>query len=72
MNSVILKEGREKSLLQKHPWIFSGAIASIPECAPGDILPVKTASGKFLAQAYFHPTNSIAGRVLSFEEKPIL
>lgn len=72
MKSVILKPDKEKPLLQKHPWIFSGAIASMPECAPGEILSVKSASGKFLAQAYFHPTNSIAGRVLSFEERPIL
>jgi len=26
MNSIILKKGREKNLLQRHPWIFSGAI----------------------------------------------
>jgi hypothetical protein len=26
MNSVILKRGREKNLLQRHPWIFSDAI----------------------------------------------
>lgn len=72
MKSVILKPDKEKPLLQKHPWIFSGAIASMPGCSPGDIMAVQSASGKFLAQAYFHPTNSIAGRVLSFEDKPIL
>jgi len=26
MKKIILKKGREKSLLRKHPWIFSGAI----------------------------------------------
>jgi 23S rRNA (cytosine1962-C5)-methyltransferase len=29
MNSVILKKGREKNLLQRHPWIFSGAIERV-------------------------------------------
>jgi 23S rRNA (cytosine1962-C5)-methyltransferase len=68
---VILKPGREKSLLQKHPWIFSGAVASFPAFENGDLLPVHNASGEFLAQAYFHKTNSISGRVLSFSNEPI-
>lgn len=71
MFKVILKEGREKSLLQRHPWIFSGAIASMPEVEAGVICPVYTSCGRFLAKAYFHPTNSIAGRVLTFEELSI-
>jgi 23S rRNA (cytosine1962-C5)-methyltransferase len=68
---AILKEGKEKSLLRRHPWIFSGAIGSLPQISPGEILPVYSASGQFLAQAYFHPKNSLSGRVLSFTEEPI-
>ena len=26
---IILKKGREKSLLRRHPWIFSGAVEKI-------------------------------------------
>ena len=29
MPAVILKPGREKSLLRRHPWIFSGAIQHV-------------------------------------------
>jgi 23S rRNA (cytosine1962-C5)-methyltransferase len=68
---VVLKEGREKSLKQRHPWIFSGAIATLPEFSLGEVLPVYSSSGEFLAQAYFHPSNTIAGRVLSFEQSSI-
>ncbi|MES2122687.1 MAG: class I SAM-dependent rRNA methyltransferase [Chlamydiota bacterium] len=68
---VVLKPGREKSLLNKHPWIFSGAVAEWPLFENGEILPVFSASGNFLAQAYFHRENSIAGRVLAFTEAPI-
>lgn len=71
MKKVVLKEGKERSLLRRHPWIFSGALEAFPLVVPGEILPVFTACGKFLAQAYFHPTNSIAGRVVSFEEGPV-
>lgn len=31
-NKIIrLKKGKEESLLRRHPWVFSGAIASLPE-----------------------------------------
>jgi 23S rRNA (cytosine1962-C5)-methyltransferase len=67
-----LKPEKEKSLLRKHPWIFSGAIEFLPEnCQPGELLPVLSSKGQFLALAYFHPGHSLCGRVLSFEEKPI-
>ncbi len=68
---VVLKPGKEKSLQKHHPWIFSGAIATIPTIEPGEILPVYSASGAFLASAYFHPQNSLAGRALSFNQDKI-
>ncbi len=71
MQKVVLKEGKEKSLLRRHPWIFSGAVGIIPPLTPGEIAAVYSASGQFLAQAYFHPENSLTGRVLSFSEDPI-
>ncbi|MBS3904153.1 MAG: class I SAM-dependent rRNA methyltransferase [Simkania sp.] len=71
--TVRLKEGKEKSLERRHPWIFSGAIEEMPTgCQPGELLPVYSSKGKFLALAYFQPMNSLCGRVLSFEHKPIL
>lgn len=63
---VILKPGREKSLINRHPWIFSGAIDSLPEFEQGEVLAVYSSSGQYLAQAYFHKENSLAGRVLAF------
>ncbi len=71
MRKVTLKEGREKSLFQRHPWIFSGAISEMPlDIVSGEILPVYSFCGKLLASAYFHKENSIAGRVLSFGDEP--
>ncbi len=68
---VVLKAGKEKALLKQHPWIFSGAIASSPLFENGEILPVFSSDGQFLAKAYFHATNSIAGRILTFEDEPV-
>ena len=68
---VVLKAGREKSLRQRHPWIFSGAVDSFPSFQNGEILPVYSATGTFLAKACFHSTNSLSGRVLTFRDEPI-
>ncbi|MBS0620760.1 MAG: class I SAM-dependent rRNA methyltransferase [Verrucomicrobia bacterium] len=71
MSKVILKPGKEKALLQRHPWIFSGAIDTFPSFENGEILPIYSASGEFLAKAYFHRENSLAGRVLTFSDESI-
>ena len=71
VKKVILKPGKEKALRQRHPWIFSGAVAELPSFENGEILSVFSAEGQFLAKAYFHRENSIAGRVLTFHDEPI-
>ncbi len=71
LKKVILKPGKQKALLQRHPWIFSGAVAEFPDFENGEILPVFSSDGAFLAQCYFHRENSLAGRVLTFNEEPI-
>ncbi|MBI1887218.1 MAG: class I SAM-dependent methyltransferase [Nitrosomonadales bacterium] len=68
--AVLLKEGREKSLLRRHPWVFSGAVefvAGSPQ--KGDTLPVRDASGNFLAWAAYNPDSQITARVWSWRER---
>ena len=69
--AVILKRGKEESLLRQHPWIFSGAIQRIigkPE--EGDIVTVYTNDNKFIARGHIQ-VGSIAVRVLTFNDEPI-
>jgi 23S rRNA (cytosine1962-C5)-methyltransferase len=73
MKKIIIKSGREKSLLRRHPWIFSGAIkttGSAGELAEsGDIVRVQAEDGRYLATAAFSSQSQIAARVLSFQEQ---
>jgi len=46
---VVLKDGRDKSLFARHPWIFSGAIDSAPELAAGTSVDVRDAGGAWIA-----------------------
>lgn len=71
MQKLILKKNRERSVLLKHPWIFSGAVESFDkELKNGDVVEVLSADGKFLAIAHFFKS-SIMARVLSFEQTVI-
>lgn len=72
MSRIVLKPGREKAILKRHPWIFSGAVEDLSFVQDGEILPVYSSSGNLLASAYFHSKNSIAGRILSWgKEDPL-
>src|SRR5262245_21032390 len=69
-SKVLLKRGREKSLLRKHPWVFSGAIERVQgEAGPGDTVEIVDASGAFLAWAAYSPASQIRARVWSFERE---
>ncbi|MDE2118750.1 MAG: 23S rRNA (cytosine(1962)-C(5))-methyltransferase RlmI, partial [Betaproteobacteria bacterium] len=70
---IILKAGREKSLLRRHPWIFSGAVERMDGApAGGDTLPVRSAQGEFLAWAAYNPGSQITARVWSWREEEII
>ncbi len=65
---LILKKGREKPVKNRHPWIFSGAIAEVKgDAVPGDLVAVHDNRDNFLAGAYFNPASQIRARVLSWE-----
>ncbi|MFN0313661.1 MAG: class I SAM-dependent rRNA methyltransferase [Burkholderiales bacterium] len=73
MPTLHLKPGREKSLLRRHPWIFSGAVERITGNPPqGEALEVVGAKGEFLGWAAYSPQSQITARVWSFQrEAPI-
>ena len=69
MNKVFLKSGREKSLLKRHLWVYSGAVARVEgDCANGETVQVVSSRGDFLATAAISPASQLALRVWSFDE----
>ncbi len=72
---IILKRGKEESLMRRHPWIFSGAIDFIEaeeeaDIVEGALVEVYDHARKFIALGHYQ-IGSIAVRVLSFEQEPI-
>ena len=71
MKQVRLRKGKEESLKRFHPWVFSGAIASVDEgITEGEIVRVVTNSGDFIAVGHYQE-GSIAVRVLTFSDVQI-
>ena len=67
--TVILNEGREKSLLRHHPWIFSKAIQKADESLQmGQTVDVVNQAGEFLCYGLYSPNSQIRVRALSFDE----
>jgi 23S rRNA (cytosine1962-C5)-methyltransferase len=65
---LILKKGREKSVLNRHPWLFSGAIGRVEgEPQPGDLVQVLNENGRFLSTGYYNPNSQIRVRLLSWD-----
>ena len=67
MKTLKLREGKERSLKRRHPWIFESAIAK-GSADSGETVRVEAADGAFLGWAAFSPTSKIRARVWSFDE----
>jgi 23S rRNA (cytosine1962-C5)-methyltransferase len=72
MKILTLKPGREKSLKRRHPWVFSGAVAKLPDVIDvGETVEVRGSSGEFLAVAACNPQSQIVARVWNWREGDI-
>ncbi|MEP0354937.1 MAG: class I SAM-dependent methyltransferase [Paraglaciecola sp.] len=68
-SSVILQPGREKSLLRRHPWIFSRAIEkTIGRTNSGDTVDVFSHDGDWLGRGAWSPESQIQVRIWTFEK----
>jgi len=67
MKTIRLKDGKERSLLRRHPWVFDSAIAK-GGGDPGETVRVESHAGQFLGWASFSPSSRIRARVWSFDE----
>ncbi len=68
MAILILKPGKEKSVLRRHPWLFSGAVDRLEGRArPGDTVEVHAADGRVLGRAAWSPASQIRARMWSFD-----
>jgi 23S rRNA (cytosine1962-C5)-methyltransferase len=66
---LVLKPGREKSVLRMHPWIFSGAVDRVDgRSAPGATVEVRTASGTWVGRASYNEKSLISARMWTWTQ----
>ncbi|MCM1137860.1 MAG: class I SAM-dependent rRNA methyltransferase [Duncaniella sp.] len=71
LKTITLKHGKEESMLRFHPWVFSGAIAHLPDdIEEGEVVKVVSSDGKTLGVGHYE-IGSIAVRILDSEDRPI-
>ena len=69
---ITIKQGKEKSLLAREPWIYASAVEKV-DGKPGErhksgaTALVQSSSGQFLARAAHSPKSQIRARVWSFD-----
>jgi 23S rRNA (cytosine1962-C5)-methyltransferase len=69
MFDVILKKGKEKAVLHRHPWVFSGAIERVKGSPDnGDIVRLLNNKGDFMAYGFFNDQSRVALRLLEWDE----
>ena len=70
MAAIWLKSGRDKSVRQRHPWIFSGSIDHLQgNPQSGETVEVRSEAGEWMASAAYSPFSQIRGRIWSWNQK---
>ncbi len=67
MKTIRLRDGKERSLQRRHPWVFEGSVARGSADA-GETVRVESHGGEFLAWGAFSPQSMFRVRAWSFDE----
>ena len=67
MKAIRLREGKERSLQRRHPWVFEGSIAK-GKADAGETVRIEAHDGRFLAWGAYSPQSAIRVRAWSFDE----
>lgn len=70
MNQIVLKPNREKPILNKHCWIFSGSVQEVKQPDSVGIAEVCDASGQILGYGFSDPGSQILCRMFHFGAAP--
>ena len=70
VQTLTLKPGREESVLRRHPWVFSGAVANRDGDPSDGLALVRSAAGQALGCGLAAPSSQIEARLWTFDAEP--
>lgn len=69
---AVLKQGKEKRVYLRHPWIFKSDIAHVQgSFTNGDIVDIVSSRGTFLARGFYNENSQIALRIMTYRDEPV-
>jgi 23S rRNA (cytosine1962-C5)-methyltransferase len=71
LQTLTLKSGRDRSVRNRHPWIFSGGVKGLPQAQNGDIVQVTDNQHQLLGYGFFDPHSQIICRMFEFCHEPV-
>ncbi len=71
MIRLTLKPGREASVARRHPWLFSGGVASASGDGSDGLAEVVDAGGRLLARGAYSPDSQIVARLWTFDDRAL-
>lgn len=73
MSQIRLKSGRERSILRRHPWIFSGALEEVVgEPGIGETVEIFSHDNEWLARAAYSPNSQIRARIWTWDPDELI
>ncbi len=66
---LTLKPDRQRSLINRHPWVFSGAVKSLPQAATGDIIQINNDKGQWLGYGFFDEHSEIVCKIFEYDQQ---
>lgn len=71
--TLILKPGKERALLRRHPWVYSTGVANVKgKPQSGDTIKIVDNKGNFLAWGAYSPESALRARCWSFNEQDVI
>lgn len=71
--TLILKPGKERALLRRHPWVYSTGVANVKgKPQSGDTVKIVDNKGNFLAWGAYSPESALRARCWSFNEQDVI
>jgi len=69
MQKLVIKKGRERSMINRHPWIYSGAVKEMPDAELGEMLSIHTFDNQLIGYGFYAPGTQIVCRVFEYSNK---
>lgn len=71
MKALVLKPKKERAVINRHPWLFTGAVQHTPAAENGEIIEIRSNDNSLLGYGFFNPNSQICCRIFEFTQNPV-